>query len=89
MRNFETTYPTNGSSALEPERIRSQRSAVIVAFPGPVSDREGAAEPHRARREARRADLLGSPFPQLDRKTEALLGLLFTGVAALFVFLGA
>ena len=89
MRDFETRYPINGSSALEPTRVRSQANGVIIAFPGAVSDAEESRSARRARRAAaRRADLMGQPFEQLDRKSEILLGVLFTSVAALFVFLG-
>lgn len=89
MRNFETQYPTNGSSALEPTRVRSQANGVIIAFPGAASDAGESREARRARRAAAmRADLMGQPFEQLDRKSEILLGVLFTSVAALFVFLG-
>ena len=89
MRNFETRYPINGSSALESARVRSQANGVIIAFPGAVSDAEESRSARRARRAAaRRADLMGQPFEQLDRKSEILLGVLFTSVAALFVFLG-
>ena len=98
MRNFETSYPTNGSSALKPETARQARGA-IIEFPGSRTDVRASADqrasriPAHARPEyaARRKfieDLKGDPFDQLDAKSEALLGALFTGVATLFVILG-
>ena len=94
MGNFETRYPTNGSSALKPDQ-GNRTCGRIIEFPCAQarSMRSASHSPAHAKsgyaaRKRLLDDLKGDPFEQLDAKSEALLGMLFAGVATLFVVLG-
>lgn len=89
MMNYGTEYRVEGTSALNAAHASARNSCAIIPFPqkreSPAMDRVCAQSSADAQHAAHYDDAM---FSQLDRKSEALLGALFTSVATLIVLLG-
>lgn len=71
MENFEARYPMEGSSALQPEAVRSH--ATIIEFPAATRQEHEACRPHPVTRPA--SDSLAAHAAERVRHSEVISGL--------------
>ena len=85
MKNFDTKYPVEGSSALQPHYgAAPARHARIIAFP----EAQGASAAPRIAAGLRNCTVQGLSFGRMQRWQAALGGCAFAALALVGVVLG-
>lgn len=91
MKNVATRYPVNGTSALDLRKVRMHTSASIIPFPG--NPNFSSCRPTVRGEFLRLFEDSGfesdqEHFSQLDGRSAAFLGSLFTLVSTVIVLIG-
>ena len=92
MKNFETNYPVEGTSALQPKLDPALQCARIIAFPGRPVPMEGGSREHAGRSTialaVRTGTAQGVSFGRVQRWQAVVGGCAFAALSFASLFMG-